>query len=149
MRSVATAALLCALALLLAPGASAAEYQPEEVPARWGPVHLEMPPTRGSRTTLHSFTFARNLDYCGPMGKKTSVSLRELPLSPLYPHPSAVITVTVFFRAFRRPQVCPPLPYMYETLRVRTKRPAAALRFYDGSFDPPRLLWPRADGRAH
>jgi hypothetical protein len=143
MRLGVAAAVLCTLALLLAPSASAAGYQPEEVPARWGPVRLEMPPTRKSPLTLHSFTFARNLDYCGPKGERTGVSLRELPLSPLYPHPSAVITVTVFFPAFQRPNVCPPLPYMYETLRVRTKRPAADLRFYDGSFEPPRLLFPR------
>jgi hypothetical protein len=132
------------LAAILAVGASAAgiAYAAEEVPAWTGPVRLELPGAQEPRLTRHSFTFARNLDYCAPRGTTEKVSLREVPVSAKYPHPSAVLTVTVAFPSFERPSVCPPLVYSYETLRVRTKRPAPSLWFYDGSFDPPRRIWP-------
>lgn len=134
---------LCVL-LSLRPSivAAAVEYAPAKVPARSGPVRLELPRAQEPRLTRHSFTFARNLDYCGPMGKTKKVAVQELPVSRLYPHPSAVITVTVAFPEYEPPEVCPPIPYLYETLRVRTRRPARSLYFYDGSFDPPRLIWP-------
>ncbi len=119
----------------------------EMVPAQTGEVRIEVPQGQETRMTAHSFTFARNLDYCGPMGTTKEVRIREVPVGALVPHPSAVITVIVSFPAYEPPEVCPPIPYLYETLRVRTKRPATELNFYDGSYEPPRRIWPRpADG---
>lgn len=118
---------------------------PNVIPAETVPVALELPRGRLPVLTEHSFTFARSLDYCGSSGSRQEVRLQELPVSAAYPRPSAVITVIVSFPAYEEPHTCPPIPYAFETIRVRTKRPAPSLRFFDGSYEPPRRLWPTAN----
>ncbi len=135
-------AAVAALAATVGAGSASAG---EIVAARTGPVRIEMPGPPKSAVGAHSFTFARSLDYCGPMGTTEEVRLREVPVSALVPHPSAVITVIVSFPAYEPPEVCPPIPYSVETLRVKTKRPAASLQFFDGSYEPPRRIWPRPE----
>jgi hypothetical protein len=38
---------------------------------------------------------------------------------------------------------CPPLPLLFKTMHVRTKRPASQLIFFDGSYSPPKRVWGR------
>jgi hypothetical protein len=121
---------------------SASDRTGKDVPAYAGPVSLELVPVHGARRTGHVFTFGRTLDYCGPVGTTQKVLLRELPVTSRRPHPSAVITVIVSFPAYEHPRTCPPEIPRWETLRVRTKRPASSLLFFDGSHDPPQRLFP-------
>ncbi len=132
-----------------APASAAAEGSGgTEIPARTEAVQILIPPTNESRTTGHTFTFGRSTDYCGPRGTLREVVLRERPRTKALPFKSAVIKVIVEFPAYQQPSVCPPLPFMWETLHVKTKRPARSLIFYDGSFDPPRRIWPPV-GKRH
>jgi hypothetical protein len=141
-KTIALAALAVAVAAASASAQAESPAEPTERPAEVGAVRLELSPREAQHSKGHTFTFARTLDYCGPKGTVKEVILQERPKTTARPFKSAVITVIVEFPAYIQPTVCPPLPPLWETLRVRTKRPADSLIFYDGSYEPPRRLWP-------
>ena len=142
LRSFVLAPLLTAILAVAAP-ASAQEASGKMVPAWTGPVRIEIPAWPGEpRITEHTFSFGRTLDYCGPKGEVKEVRLVERPVTKRIPFPSALITVIVEFPAYEQPAICPPMLPTWQSLRVRTKRPAPSLRFFDGSQNPPSQVWP-------
>ena len=107
-------------------------------------------PAKGPIARNHRVGIFVEGGYClgGPKPELDHVTLVELPKTDRRPFRAAVIT------AYRRwpefsytPAAGPNYGKCARVERtifrwVRTKRPAADLRFYDGYFSPPRQVWP-------
>jgi hypothetical protein len=148
----------CAFAASEIPIASALEY--EEVPARVKPAPIfagrmirgDSPTADSGRRT---FTFGVLSGYCvgGPKPRIDHVRVVERPKTKERPFKSTVITAYLLFPAHLRivPPSPPPPNVIYNacagvalafTKRIKLKRPAADLFFFDGSHTPPRRFWP-------
>lgn len=155
---IAAFSITCALAALGAPTASALEY--EEVPAEVKPApivarHLN---ERNSPTTTpgrRTFSFAVQTGYCvgDPKPRIDHVRVIERPKTADRPFKSSVITAFLLHPARLRtiPPSPPPPKVIYNVCaglglslmkRIRLKRPAADLFFFDGSYPHPHRVWP-------
>lgn len=108
------------------------------------PAFLRRPITVG-----HWFKYAYTNDDCGREKKITNVRLVERPATNARPFKSAVIYVTARFEGKShevRNGVSYELPctaaYVATPKKIRTKRPASSLIFFDGSSKPPHRIWP-------
>jgi hypothetical protein len=150
---------------LCGPGAAASAEGPaagpqfEWVPASritapWEPRPI-LGPDGAPAVAGHTLrVLARFPGYCvgDPTYKVSRVRLVERRKSRHRPFGSAVITVHGYRPGFENAVfreegsvvygACADLGGPYETALVRTKRPADRLVFYDGSFDPPRRIYP-------
>jgi hypothetical protein len=139
------------------PVASALEF--EEVPATVTPAsrllagprrHPGELPTKG-----RTFTFEIEDGFCGgePKPQIDHVTVVERPKTKERPFKSTVITAYLLRPA--RERVIPPPEHasnvVYNvcaglglsfTKRIKLKRPASGLIFYDGGSSPPRRFWP-------
>ncbi|HEY5977067.1 MAG TPA: hypothetical protein VIT85_04355 [Solirubrobacterales bacterium] len=126
-----------------------------EEPAYVAPLSIGVfgPRPRGDRpngvTAGHwfKFSFANN---CGSEKRLNSVRLEERPKTKARPFKSAVIYATAEIPAKKRSYgadgieygVACTMEFRWTSEKVRTKRPARKLIFFDGSSEPPRRIWP-------
>jgi hypothetical protein len=89
----------------------------------------------------------------GPKPGYHHVTVAELPMTERRPFKAAVITAYRLWPEYsyvpeQGPTYGDCLPNRDRTIfhRIRTKRPATELRFYDGYFSPPRQVWPPVRG---
>lgn len=123
-----------------------------EEPGYRGPLSISIfGPRNGSGVaTGHWFTF----DYptnCGERSKELAgVRVIERPKTKARPFKSAVIYATANYGPLKREvgpngveyaTVCT-ADFRWTSGKVKTKRPARKLIFYDGSVEPPRRIWP-------
>jgi len=151
-------ACACLLGAGGVPAANALEY--EEVPAEVKPAAItasrairgDSPlATPGRRT----FTFSVQTGYCvgGPKPRIDHVRVVERSKTAKRPFKSTVVTAFLLYPAhlLAIPPSPPPRHVVYNvcaglgltlTKRVKLKRLAEDLIFYDGSRKPPRRVWP-------
>jgi hypothetical protein len=153
--------IACCLGAVDAPAASALEY--EEVPPEVQPAPIvagrlvrgDVPTTAPGRRT---FTFSVPSGFCvgSPKPRFDHVRVVEQPKTVDRPFKSTVITAFLLYPAHLRaiPPSPPPPNVAYNacagiglnlTKRIKLRRPAANLFYYDGSHSPPRRVWPPLD----
>jgi hypothetical protein len=136
---------------------SAADHGPAttvEEPGYTGPQPISVPVARNRASGIavgHWFTFYYDDSPCSGRSKTVAdVRLVERPKTKARPFKSAVIYVTVNYGPRIREigadgveygNACPAIGYNAPE-KVKTKRPAKKLIFYDGSVEPPRRIWP-------
>jgi hypothetical protein len=155
--------IACAFGAADVPLASALEY--EEVPAEVKPVPISVgriirgdspAATAGPRT----FTFSLLTGFCvgGPKPRIDHVRIVERPETAGKPFKSTVITVFLLYPAHLRviPPSPPPPHAVYNvcpgiglslTKRIKLKRLAEDLFFFDGSYVHPHRVWPPVSSR--
>lgn len=150
--------VVCSLGAVDVPVASALEY--EEVPpeVKSAPIVAgrsirgDFPTTSPGHRT---FTFSVPSGFCvgSPKPRFDHVRVVERPKTADRPFKSTVVTAFLLYPAHLRiiPPSPPPPNVVYNacagiglilTKRIKLKRPAANLFFYDGSYSPPRRAWP-------
>lgn len=140
------------------PAASGLEY--EEVPAEVKPAPIVVGRfvRNDSPTSLHAprtFTFSVLSGFCVGKAKPRidHVRVTERPKDSDRPFKSTVITAFLLYPPYLRviPPSTPSPRFIYNacagigltlTKRIKLKRPAAGLFFYDGSYQHPHRVWP-------
>lgn len=141
---------------VICPGsASATEY--EVVPPRVETAHWMVARSATSKPFVRGRTVTLMIasGYCigEPKPEVHHVKVVERPLTKQRPVKSALITAYVVHPEYERPvpppntehviyNVCAGIGFDL-TKRITLKRPVAELRLFDGSFSPPRKVWPR------
>jgi hypothetical protein len=126
-------------------GAEITFWHAQSTPTRYGES------VKGPIIRKHSVGIFIEGDYCsgGPIPIIDHVSLVELPVTKLRHYKAAVITAykrwpAVVTEPAPSPNYAPKcgrVPRQIFT-RVKTKRPAAKLRLFDGYYSPPIQVWP-------
>jgi len=111
-----------------------------------------------STHALRAFTFSVPSGYCvgDPKPRIDHIRVVERPKTAERPFKSTVITAFLLYPAHLRiiPPSPPPPHVVYNacsgiglsfTRRIKLKRPAADLLFYDGSYQHPHRVWPPID----
>lgn len=150
--------LACSFAVVNVPTASALEY--EEVPDEVTPAPIVVGQLiRGDSPTTtpapRTFTFTVPSGFCvgGPKPRIDHVRVVERPKTAARPFKSTVVTAFLLYPAHLRviPPSPPPPHIIYNACagiglalkkRIKLKRPAAGLFFYDGSYQHPHRVWP-------
>jgi hypothetical protein len=117
----------------------------EVIPASVRPVHISTFGERPPSASGHLFTFSVVVDECPALLELDHTTLVERP--KVGPHKGAAI-VTTYLREpeYEKPgEPCPPLPLIYKSVRVKTKRPVSELILFDGSSSPPRRISPAVE----
>jgi hypothetical protein len=141
VRFVAVAGVLVAVSLVGAAIVPAAE-PPVEVPATVEPAPIAARGSRGRHPVEdHSLGFSVDVSPCrGPGLTLDHDTVVERPATDGLPK-SAIITAYLLHPAHIEREKCPKVRRI-RFARVRTKRPAADLVFFDGSSSPPRRIFP-------
>jgi len=122
---------------------------------RLSPPRALEPPTRKPVVKGHRVGLFINGSHClgGPKPEYDHVSLVEMPTTRERPFKAAVITAYRLWPEYSytlppEPNYGKCMPDRNRTIfhRIRTKRPAADLRPFDGYFSPPRQVWPPVRG---
>lgn len=159
---VATTCVAYSLTLANVPAASALEY--EEVPVKVEPVPIVAGGLIGGDSPMatpdrRTFTFSVSSGFCvgNPKPRIDRVRVVERPKTADRPFKSSVITAFLLYPAYLRaiPPSPPPSNVVYNacagvglplTKRIKLKRPAADLFFFDGSYPRPHRVWLRSAG---
>jgi hypothetical protein len=122
--------------------ASAATGEGAEVPATVEPAPIAANGLRGRPVVEgHSFGFSVNVSPClGPGLTLDHVTVVERPENAHHLK-AAIVTSYLLHPAHREREKCAKVRRV-RFARVKTKRPAAELVFFDGSSSPPRRIWP-------
>ena len=139
MRTIAATALVVT-ALLGAALAKADEGV--EVPASVEPAPIAARSAPSAHVVEgHTFSFRIDVSPCrGPGLRLDHVRLVERPESA-NGFKGAIVTADLFHPAHIEGLPCPKVRRI-KTVRIRTKRPARGLVFFDGSSSPPRRVFP-------
>jgi hypothetical protein len=124
-------------------GSSVKAETGEIVPTSVGPIHITDFPRHLPSARGHVFTFSIMIDACPALLEVDHTSLIERPRVGSHKG-TAIVTAYAREPEHEEPQVCPPLPPLFKTVRVRMKRPASQLIIFDGSYSQPRRLYPPA-----
>lgn len=122
-----------------------------EVPATVEPTRIFVRSIRGEHPAEgHTFSFYVQLNTCpGPLLKLDHTTVVERPRTRSG-RGMEIVTAYLFHHAHTEVKVCPPEVPVRKLVRVRTKRPATDLIFFDGSYSLPRRVWPAAKpNRSH
>jgi hypothetical protein len=129
------------------------------IPAPWQPEYLDSKPPLEDKPPVyakgHVFGLFVGSGYCAgdpEIPRIDHVEVVERPKTKARPFKSAVITAFLFLPEYKAQAVegeegptyataCADLGLTL-TKRVRLKRPAKDLVIYDGSYSPPRRVWP-------
>jgi hypothetical protein len=121
-------------------------------PAYVAPIAIGIPFSRDNadRTAIgYWFTFGWDAS-CGEPKSLSDVRIVERPVTNARPYKSAVVYASAEYPARTHevgPDGTPYFPactmeYRWGLSKVKTKRPAKKLIFFDGSIAPPRRIWP-------
>jgi hypothetical protein len=155
-RAAVAAVLALVVCAIAASQVSAAEHGPAtiiEEPGYTGPLSISVFGSLNAHsvTVGHWFTFGYLDNKCGQRSKTIAdVELVERPKTKARPFKSAVIYATANYGPQKREigadgveyEIACPAIAEVSLEKVKTKRPAKNLIFYDGSVEPPRRIWP-------
>jgi hypothetical protein len=148
--------LAAAALLLAAPPATVSALEYETVPATVEASRWSMGTLRPDRSPFmgHAFTLSVSIGYCAGLPKPKIDHLRviERPKTAGRPYKSTVITAYVLYPQYQR-VIPPPDPgnVVYDACaglglslrkRIKLERPPEHLLLLDGSYSPPRRVWP-------
>ena len=130
------------VATVLVGTASAAAGEGADVPASIEVAPITASGLRGRPVVEgHSFGFSVDVSPClGPDLTLDHATVVERPEDADHVK-AAIVTAYLLHPAHREQEDCPKVRRI-RFARVRTKRPAADLVFFDGSSSPPRRIWP-------
>lgn len=148
-------AIVLATAVAIWPGAAAAtEYEVVPVKVETAPWAAALPSKGKPPAKRHTVTLRIFSGYClgEPKPEVHHVKVIEQPQTSQHSFKSAVITAYVVHPEYERPvqppntehvvyNACAGVGFVLDK-RIKLKRPVADLRLFDGSFSPPRKVWP-------